>query len=65
MATKDMVGYIGVVDVTPASGRRLARRWEVSLHYRDPDIKSIRNVSCVDSKHSIKHNWMCSSWMGV
>jgi len=51
-----MTGFIGVVSVTPASGRVRARKWTESRHYKDLDTRLKNAVNCADSKHKIKHN---------
>ena len=56
MATKDMVGYIGVVDVTPASGNVPASGLEVQLRCNVQDTRNTGSVNCADSKHSINLN---------
>jgi hypothetical protein len=62
MPTNGMTRFIGGVSVIPASGSLLARKWEESLLYKDQDIKNVRNVNCVDSKHRTKHKWTYYSW---
>jgi len=59
MATKDMVGYIGVVDVTPASGNVPASGLEVQLRCNVQDTRNTGSVNCVVLRPKIKFNWMC------
>jgi|TARA_B100001093_G_C25916644_1_gene630975 hypothetical protein len=65
MPTNDMARFIGGVSVIPVSGRKQVRILAGSLPYRDRDIRNLRNVSYVDSKHRIKHNWMCCLWIVI
>ena len=57
MPTREMTRYIGVVNVILASGKKQESTQVESLHYKGLDTRSVRNASCVGSKHRTKHNW--------
>ena len=59
------VGYIGVVCVTPAIGKKQESVWGVRPLYKGPDTGNTKSVNFVDSKHSKSANWMCCSWMEI
>lgn len=65
MAIRGMAKSIGVANATPVSGNKRANEWGVSLPYNDLDIRNARNVSCADSRHRTKHNWMCCLLMVI
>ena len=57
--------YTGDVYVIPVIGKKQENGEEASQHYKDLDIKNVRSVNCVDSKHRIKRNWMCCLLMEI
>ena len=56
MLTNGMTQYTGVASVIHALENQQAKRWVVSPHYKDQDIKNVRSVNYAGSKHRTKHN---------
>jgi hypothetical protein len=56
MPTSVEVQYIGVACVILALGKMQEKKLVVLLPYKDLDIKNVKNVNCVASKHKILHN---------
>jgi hypothetical protein len=52
MPTGGTVGYIGVVCVTPAIGKKQESVWGVRPLCKDRDTRNTKNVNFVDSRHS-------------
>ena len=52
MPTGDMVGYTGVVCVTPAIGKKQGSVLGVRPLYKGPDTGNTKNVNSVGSRHS-------------
>tara|TARA_B100001248_G_C27379860_1_gene456356 strand:+ start:1262 stop:1483 length:222 start_codon:yes stop_codon:yes gene_type:complete len=65
MLTKDTTRYIGEVCVIDVTVSKQIRKLAELLCFNDLGIKNLKNVNYVDSKHSIKHNWMCYFLMEI
>tara|TARA_B100000405_G_C16442638_1_gene322248 strand:+ start:107 stop:313 length:207 start_codon:yes stop_codon:yes gene_type:complete len=65
MLIKDTTRYIGEACVIGATVSKLIRKLAELRFFKDLGIKNLKNVNYVDSKHSIKHNWMCCFLMEI
>tara|TARA_B100000214_G_scaffold223434_1_gene162598 strand:+ start:268 stop:474 length:207 start_codon:yes stop_codon:yes gene_type:complete len=59
MLTKGTTRYIGGACVIDAIVSKQIKKLAELRCFKDLGIKNLKNVNYADSKHNIKHNWMC------